>query len=182
MKITDDKLKNFNEMVTDFACRNELQSQVIPRSGNKVCEVTFFKGCMRKIYVVIWDEVRSLTEAASNIFADVMVRFVLTTTYDNLVSFEIKDVIFNNPATIVLWKDGTKTVVKCQPGDVYSKETGLALCIVKKALGNEGNFNNVFRKWIPEEESQDTTMPDEMINYFRELYKKVFGVIGKENN
>lgn len=66
--------------------------------------------------------------------------------------FEISKVIFNNPATIVIWADGTKTVVKCQEGDVYSKETGLALCIAKKALGNRGNFNDIFHKWIPEEE------------------------------
>lgn len=63
----------------------------------------------------------------------------------------IKNVIFNAPATVVIWEDGTKTVVKCQPGDTYSKETGLALCIAKKYLGNKGNFNEVFKKWIPEE-------------------------------
>ena len=40
-------------------------------------------------------------------------------------TYGIVKVIFNNPATIVYWLDGTKTVVKCQPGDVYSKETGL---------------------------------------------------------
>lgn len=64
---------------------------------------------------------------------------------------QIKNVIFNNPATVVMREDGTKTVVKCQPGDTYSKETGLALCIAKKYLGNKGNFNEVFKKWIPEE-------------------------------
>lgn len=65
---------------------------------------------------------------------------------------EIKKVIFSDPATVVMWSDGTKTVVKCQPGDTYSKETGLALCIAKKYLGNKGNFNEVFKKWIPEDE------------------------------
>ena len=64
----------------------------------------------------------------------------------------IKKVIFNDPATVVIWSDGTKTVVKCQPGDVYSKELGLAMCISKKYLGNKGNFNEVFKKWIPEDE------------------------------
>lgn len=63
----------------------------------------------------------------------------------------IKDVIFNDPATIVIWSDGSKTVVKCQPGDTYSKETGLALCIAKKYLGNKGNFNEVFKKYITED-------------------------------
>lgn len=61
----------------------------------------------------------------------------------------IDDVIFNGPATIVMWADGDKTVVKCQGGDNYSKETGLAMAISKKALGNKGRFNEVFKKWIP---------------------------------
>ena len=64
---------------------------------------------------------------------------------------QIKDVIFNDPATIVLWKDGTKTVVKCQDGDVYNPETGLAMCIIKKMCGNKGNYNDIFNKWLPKE-------------------------------
>jgi len=63
----------------------------------------------------------------------------------------IKDVIFNNPATVVIWEDGTKTVVKCQEGDTYSEELGLAMCIAKKFFGNKGNFNEVFKKWLPKE-------------------------------
>ena len=64
----------------------------------------------------------------------------------------IKDVIFNDPATIVLWTDGSKTVVKCQKetGDTYNKELGLAMCIIKKCCGNKGNYNDVFSKWIKE--------------------------------
>lgn len=63
---------------------------------------------------------------------------------------EIKNAYFNDPVTVVIWEDGTKTMVRCQDGDEYSAETGLALCIAKKALGNMPNFNNVFKKWIPE--------------------------------
>lgn len=63
---------------------------------------------------------------------------------------EIVNVIFNDPATIVYWSDGTKTVVKCQKdkGDVYSKESGLAIAIAKKAFGNNNNFNKVFNQWL----------------------------------
>lgn len=64
---------------------------------------------------------------------------------------QIKDVIYNNPATIVLWKDGTKTVVKCQKGDTYNPELGLAMCIIKKMCDNKGNYNDVFNKWLPKE-------------------------------
>ena len=60
-----------------------------------------------------------------------------------------KRVIFNDPATIVIWEDGSKTIVKCQKGDVYDPEKGLALCFMKKALGNKGNFNNVLKTELP---------------------------------
>lgn len=64
----------------------------------------------------------------------------------------IKNVIFNNPATIVFWEDGTKTIVKCQDGDVFDPEKGLTMAISKKALGNKGNYCNEIKKWLPEEE------------------------------
>lgn len=76
----------------------------------------------------------------------------------------IKKVIFNDPATVVMWSDGTKTVVKCQPGDTYSKETGLALCIAKKYLGNKGDFNEVFKKWIPEETEPVVEIPVDVVS------------------
>lgn len=60
----------------------------------------------------------------------------------------IKKVIFSNPATIVFWSDGSKTVVKSYLDD-YDPEKGLAMAIAKKALGNEGNYYNVFKKWLP---------------------------------
>ena len=65
------------------------------------------------------------------------------------VSFpSVKKVIFNDPATIVIWGDDSKTVVKCQNGEKFDKEKGLALCYMKKACGNKSNFNNVFKEWI----------------------------------
>lgn len=61
--------------------------------------------------------------------------------------FAIKKVIFNEPATIVLWADGTKTVVKCQEDDIFDPEVGLAMAISKRALGDKGSYCNVFKKW-----------------------------------
>ena len=61
---------------------------------------------------------------------------------------KIKDVIFNNPATIVFWEDGTKTVVKCGKDDNYDAEKGLAMAMVKKMLGNEGKYYNEIKKWV----------------------------------
>ena len=61
----------------------------------------------------------------------------------------IQNVIFNYPATIVFWTDGTKTVVKAQPDDKWDPEKGLAMAIVKKAYGNKGNYCNEVKRWLP---------------------------------
>jgi len=78
------------------------------------------------------------------------------------ISFTIKcdmpkivKVLFNAPATVVFWDDCTKTVVKCGKDDEYSKEKGLAMCISKKALGNKGNYNEVFKKWLAAEKTKE---------------------------
>lgn len=57
----------------------------------------------------------------------------------------IKKVIFADPATIIYWDDDTKTVVKCGELDEYDPEKGIAMCMLKKMLGNEGNYNNLIR-------------------------------------
>ena len=57
----------------------------------------------------------------------------------------IKDVIFNDPATIVIWEDGSKTIVKVMEGDKFDPHTGLAQAISKKALGDD--YKKEFKKW-----------------------------------
>ena len=61
----------------------------------------------------------------------------------------IKKVIFNNPATIVFWSDGTKTVVKCGENDTFDPEKGLAMAISKKFFDNMSYYYDVFKKWLP---------------------------------
>lgn len=74
-----------------------------------------------------------------------------------MCNVSIRKVIFNDPATIVLWSDGTKTVVKCGPEDSYDMEKGLAMAIVKKMAGNNSRFHKVFKKWCkPDETNEDT--------------------------
>lgn len=66
----------------------------------------------------------------------------------NNIKNNIKDVIFNDPATIVLWTDGTKTVVKCQPGETFDPEKGLAIAISKRMLGNDYGYYETFAKHV----------------------------------
>lgn len=72
--------------------------------------------------------------------------------YIDAINANIKNVIFNDPYTIILWKDGKKTIVKCQPGDVYDKEKGLALALVKHFMHDSNYFNTIFKKWLPEDD------------------------------
>ena len=76
----------------------------------------------------------------------------------------IDKVVFNDPATIVMWSDGSKTVVKCQPGDTYSEELGLAMCIAKKYYGNTGAYNEVFKRFIPKESPEDISVKDKSLD------------------
>ena len=55
-------------------------------------------------------------------------------------------VIFNDPATIVFWKDGTKTVVKCMEGDIYNSEVGLAMCVCKKVFDKK--YHKFFKYYM----------------------------------
>lgn len=92
---------------------------------------------------------------------------------------KIKNVIFNDPATIVFWSDGTKTVVKCGENDFYDPEKGLAMAVAKKYLGtnkSHSNYMDEFKKWLPKDEWHPDPFED-----FRDSIKKL-AEIGKSLN
>jgi hypothetical protein len=63
----------------------------------------------------------------------------------------IKKVHFNPPVTVVLWEDGTKTIVRAQNGEEYDPEKGLAMAFTKKVLGNKGSYFDEIKKWTEKE-------------------------------
>lgn len=82
------------------------------------------------------------------------------TTYDcfkfvnlDVKNMTIKKVIFNDPATIVYWGNGERTVIKCSEDDSFDQEKGLAMAICKRALG--ADYKKVFKEWIPEEKEEE---------------------------
>lgn len=86
----------------------------------------------------------------------------------------IKKVYFNDPVTVVLWEDGTKTIVRSGDGDIYDPEKGLAMAIAKKALGNKGNYYEIFKKWLPDDEDDDYEDQVEQMKYYIDELKKEF--------
>lgn len=83
----------------------------------------------------------------------------VTRTYaDNRTIPKIKDVKFNGPATIVFWEDGTKTVVKCQEGDTFDPEKGVAMAIVKKVHGDRSRYyGDLIKPWVEKYETDQIT-------------------------
>ena len=87
---------------------------------------------------------------------------------------EIKNVYFNDPVTVVMWNDGTKTIVRCSENDFYDPEKGLAMAIVKKVYGNDNSFHKIFKKWLPDE---DDAEPED----FKETIEGILSILlGKD--
>ena len=67
---------------------------------------------------------------------------------------EIKNVEFNPPLTVVIWKDGTKTFVKAHGEEPFDPEKGLAMAICKKLYGNKYSYFKIFDRWIDKYEER----------------------------
>ena len=62
----------------------------------------------------------------------------------------IKEVIYNNPVTIVFWSDGTKTKSKAPSKKEYDRADGFIYCIIKKLSCN--SLDKLFEEWLPRQE------------------------------
>lgn len=147
MRATPEQKERFSSMVRDFAEKHSIRYQIRESSDRPdITHVRFAKGYVDANCVVNWPEVRSLTEAATAMFVHVIRKLDLDGEEPVAKTPEITNVIFNYPATIVFWSDGTKTVVKCK-NEPFDPEKGLAMAISKKMLGNKGNYFNEIKKW-----------------------------------
>lgn len=71
-------------------------------------------------------------------------RIALDGVWDSKKRLEIEKVTINGPATVIFWKDGTKTVVKCDKDDVLDYEKGILYAALKK-LCNKKEYNDILR-------------------------------------
>ena len=86
---------------------------------------------------------------------------------------EIKNVIFNPPATIVFWNDGTKTVVQARGDDEFDPEKGLAMAIAKKTLGNDYGYYNTFEKWTKRYYKEQDKLIDEATSAVHTIFDNI---------
>ena len=72
------------------------------------------------------------------------------------MGIRVEKVIYQNPATVVFWSDGTKTTTKAEKGDEYNPTAGLAICYMKKMLGNAKACDEMVR-WLPNSDKEVLT-------------------------
>lgn len=109
------------------------------------------KGDLRLMPVGEMDTaIKYLSSSEYRKFRDNILKEKNKSIYDSM----IQRVIFNPPATIVFWRDGSKTVVKCGEHDIFDPEKGLAMAISKRAFGDNRDYYEVFAKWVGKYEYQ----------------------------
>ena len=64
----------------------------------------------------------------------------------NVSKVHITKVLYNNPATVVWWSDGTITRNICPDDALYNPDTGLAFCWLKKMF-NSDDIAKLFHDW-----------------------------------
>lgn len=93
-----------------------------------------------------------------------------------MTAASIKNVIFNPPATIVFWTDGSKTVVKCNAKEEFDPEKGMAMAIAKRCANNSDDFYKEIKKWV---EKSGYKQVDDMKTLVKEI-KRVYYDPAKE--
>ena len=73
--------------------------------------------------------------------------------------YYIKKVIYNGPATVVYWSDGTKTQCLCGKEDTYDQEKSLLICIFRKLYPLK-KTNKLFDMWTNNNEEGVVTIKD----------------------
>lgn len=198
--------KYYLELYEEMACRekltySEMRDKFI-QAGFTIDQWHKFVHTRRGSIIDFLDQVNAAYDLTSKLGldfdGDVFCRIPITsdeaikllipnTSEENkaMKTYEIKNVIFNEKATVVFWTDGTKTVVRVLEGEKNDPEKGLAMAIVKKTFGNKGNYYDIFKQWLPKTDLNvisngeitevTTQQPDETGNkYFTEMTVKEF--------
>lgn len=66
---------------------------------------------------------------------------------------EIKQVIYSDPVTVVIWGDGTKTKSRCDEDDIYDELTGFMLCVFKKLMTPKA-MRKMFKDYVYDVDSK----------------------------
>lgn len=89
-------------------------------------------------------------------------------------------VIFNFPMTIVIFDDGTKTMICCDENTIFDKEKAVLLAIIKRLYKKEAF--DIFDKFVYNKDIE-VFKENEMINHNLNLaVHDIFGIAGDDND
>ena len=91
---------------------------------------------MRGNYTTVDDVYKSMNDAQQKV-CQFLISEVLQNGAKSFTPDSIKKVIYNDPATIIFWSDGTKTIVKCMKDEDYDPEKGFMAAVTKKVFGDK---------------------------------------------
>ena len=131
------KQRLINELLNvpyNYPDRMELDNE---KGGNKLNERNF------ELSATVLDGLKSLDKTIDSLSAEInlgnarILRIMPTPTFkrNQQKGKGIKQIFSNNPTTVILWEDGTKTISKCSDNDVYNVKRGIEICMIKKAFG-----------------------------------------------
>ena len=73
---------------------------------------------------------------------------------------KVEKVIFNYPATIIIFEDGSKSVVKCTNSDTWDPEKGFYAAFLKRVIGRT-ELHSLYKTFVfPEELKEAKTFLD----------------------
>lgn len=90
-------------------------------------------------------------------------------------AYKVKRIIYNDPATIVFWNDGTKTVVKRGENEKFNKYTAFCAALAKKMYGNNSRVNKIVN------EGEDQTSKNHTKNHTKNLAEQVLHLRYKQH-
>lgn len=65
----------------------------------------------------------------------------------NNIDIRVKKIMHNGPATIVFWKDGTKTVVRLKEGDKYDPYAAFTAAVAKRLYGKTMKISEIVDRY-----------------------------------
>ena len=96
--------------------------------------------------------------------------------------FDVKKIIINGPKTIVIWADGTKTIVSCGEDDRFDPYAGFCAAYVKKVFGSTSAAKRIVDKALvipePKSKKHKTTETGFSSGAFEASLKRMKAAIG----
>lgn len=129
--------------------KNDVKTQEQPCDGFKI-NVTMPPRFGKKLNIEELEK-RMLNIGFGLHTVDPLIKTVITSEKEknimSTINFRVKKIMHNGPATIVFWKDGTKTVVRLKDGDKYDPYAAFTAAVAKRLYGKTVKISEIVDRY-----------------------------------